>query len=149
PKLRRSVMADLGSVIFDLGVAGLSYLANSLWLLGYPDQALTWNRAALTLAQETAHPVTTVIVWCYNTLLHQCLHEARTVQQQAEALITLCNEQGFLELSTWGIVPHGWVLAMQGQEEDGIKQIQQGLAIARTTGGELLRPYFLALLAEA
>ena len=38
---------------------------------------------------------------------------------------------------------------MQGQEEGGLKQIPQGLAAARATGTELVRPYSLALLAEA
>ena len=42
----------------------------------------------------------------------------------------------------------GWALAVQGQEE-GIAQIRQGLAALRATGGEVSRPYFLALLAEA
>jgi predicted ATPase len=38
---------------------------------------------------------------------------------------------------------------MQGQEEEGIQQIQQGMAAARAIGTELNRPYDLALLAEA
>ena len=38
---------------------------------------------------------------------------------------------------------------MQGQEEEGIQQIQQGLAALRAKGMELRRPYHLALLAEA
>ena len=33
-----------------------SYAAMALWLLGYPDQALESSQAALTLAQELAHP---------------------------------------------------------------------------------------------
>src|SRR5262249_28302519 len=118
-------------------------------VLGYPDQALTRSRAGLTLAQEIAHPYTTAFAWILDIRLQQFLHEARTVQQQAEALSVLCNEQGFSAHSTWGIVPHGWALAMQGRAEEGIKQIQQGMAALRATGAELLRPYHLALLAEA
>jgi predicted ATPase len=41
------------------------------------------------------------------------------------------------------------VLAEQGWEDEGIAQIQQGIAAFRATGAELYRPYFLALLAEA
>jgi len=40
-------------------------------------------------------------------------------------------------------------LAQQGQGEEGIAQIRQGLAVYRGTGSEIMRPYFLALLAEA
>jgi predicted ATPase len=41
------------------------------------------------------------------------------------------------------------VLAQQGQAQEGITQINQGLSAWRATGAELLRPYGLALLAEA
>src|SRR4029453_10792262 len=44
---------------------------------------------------------------------------------------------------------HGWALAQQGQAQEGIAQIHQGLTAWRATGAELGRPGFLALLAEA
>ena len=40
----------------DPGVACRSYAAVTLWLLGYPDQALQRSHEALTLAHEVAHP---------------------------------------------------------------------------------------------
>ena len=40
-------------------------------------------------------------------------------------------------------------MAEQGRNEEGIAQIQEGLAASRATGLELWRPYFLCLLAEA
>src|SRR5207245_4285967 len=43
----------------------------------------------------------------------------------------------------------GWALAQQGQAQDGIAQIEQGLSAFRATGAEIERSYFLALLAEA
>jgi predicted ATPase len=43
----------------------------------------------------------------------------------------------------------GWVLAHQGQVQEGIEQITQGLRAYRATEAEQARPYFLALLAEA
>jgi len=43
----------------------------------------------------------------------------------------------------------GWALAQQGQAQEGIEQINQGLRAIRATGAELWRPYWLALLAEA
>jgi predicted ATPase len=47
-----------------------------------------------------------------------------------------------------GTILRGWALAAQGQREEGIAQIRQGLVAFRTTGGELNRTYYLALLAE-
>jgi predicted ATPase len=43
----------------------------------------------------------------------------------------------------------GWSLAEQGQAEEGIAQIQQGLAACRTTGAGMWRPWFLTILATA
>src|SRR5207253_8942596 len=83
PGQRRAAIARGG---LDFGVFSLPYLASILWVLGYPDQALTRSREALTLAQEIAHPSTTAAVWVNDTRLHQFLHDARTVQQQAEAV---------------------------------------------------------------
>ncbi|MBI3799464.1 MAG: AAA family ATPase, partial [Deltaproteobacteria bacterium] len=144
PQQRRSSIAHYGG---DLGGASFCTLANALWLLGYPDQARKWSREALTLIQGINHPYTMVVVWAVTTFLYQFLREAQTVQQQAEAMIALSNEQGFSTTAA-GAVRRGWALAEEGQEEEGIKQMQQGMAAVRATGMELSRPYFLALLAE-
>src|SRR5262249_20132602 len=50
---------------------------------------------------------------------------------------------------TFGSMLYGWALAQQGQAQAGIEQIHQGLTAYRATGSGMLRPYFLALLAEA
>jgi predicted ATPase len=42
----------------------------------------------------------------------------------------------------------GWVLAAQGQADDGIAEMQEGLAAFRATGAGDDLPYWLALLAE-
>jgi predicted ATPase len=48
-----------------------------------------------------------------------------------------------------GTILHGWALAKQGHNDEGILQLRQGIAELRAMGQELGRPYFLALLAEA
>ena len=64
-------------------------------------------------------------------------------------MIALSTEQGFPFWLATGTILRGWALAEQGQEEEGIAQMRQGLDAWRATGAELCRPYFLALLAEA
>ena len=46
-------------------------------------------------------------------------------------------------------IRQGWALAVQGQIEEGISQIRQGLDALRATGTEVWRPRWLALLVEA
>jgi predicted ATPase len=61
----------------------------------------------------------------------------------------VAKEQGFLYWLAVGSHMHGWALAHQGQGKDGVEQMTQGLSALRATGAESIRPYFLALLAEA
>jgi predicted ATPase len=54
----------------DVGVWCRSYLAWPLWQLGYPDQALTRNNEAITLAQELSHPFSLAAALDYAAMLH-------------------------------------------------------------------------------
>ncbi len=63
--------------------------------------------------------------------------------------LTLTNEHGFPEWSAQGTILRGWALAEQGQGEEGVAQMRQGLAAYQATGSELARAQYLALLAEA
>jgi len=132
-----------------MGALSLVALANFLWLLGYPDQARKRSREALTLVQEVTHPWSTAVVWMFNLGLPLFLHEIQNVQQRAEALTVLANEQGFSLPLAEATMLRGWALVMQGYDQEGIGQICEGITILKTIGIELRRPYSLALLTEA
>jgi predicted ATPase len=133
----------------DVGVGCRRYEAWALWILGYPDQAVTKSREALTLAQELAHPLSRGFALWWSAVVQQYCRRGPAAQERAEAAITLSAEQGFTQILAHGTILRGWALAEQGQEEEGIQQIHQGMAAARATGTESYRPYHLALLAEA
>src|SRR5713101_8064949 len=59
------------------------------------------------------------------------------------------TEPGFAQYLALGMIMRGWALAVQGQGEEGIAQIHQGLAAFRAAGAEISRSRDLALLAEA
>jgi predicted ATPase len=82
-------------------------------------------------------------------VVHQLRREGQLTQTRAEAVIALSSEQEFALFFAVGTVLRGWALAEQGQAEEGIAHIRQGLAAYRVTGAELGQPYILALLAEA
>src|SRR5207302_11444900 len=85
----------------------------------------------------------------FAAFFHQFRREVRATQELAEAAISLAKEQGFPPWMATCSLLHGWALAQQGQAQEGIEQIHQGLTAWRATGAEEGRPYFLALLAEA
>jgi tetratricopeptide (TPR) repeat protein len=133
---------------YDLGMDALAHGAWVLWYLGYPDQARKRNYEALTLAQELSHPFSlTHALWC-GVWLHQLLREEQAVQERAEAMITLATEHGFAWEVMWGTIHRVWVLVEQGQGEEGIEQMRQGLAALRAAGTEWARGS-IAWLAEA
>jgi predicted ATPase len=132
----------------DAGVICQSYAAWTLWYLGAPDQGLTWSQDAVRLAQGMAHPYSLSFALRGATMFHQLRREVRATQEHAEALISLTTEQDFPHWITQGAILRGWALVHQGQAKEGIEQMHQGLGAHRATGAEIVRPYFLALLAE-
>src|SRR5207245_242583 len=130
------------------GIFGLIYAALVLWHLGYPDQALQKSKAARTLAQELSHPYNLAAAQVYAALLHQLRRERPLTQEWAEAGITLAREHGFPQWVWQGTILQGWALTEQGQVEEGITQLRQGLATWQAAGAGLNQSYYLSLLAE-
>jgi predicted ATPase len=133
----------------DPGVACRSYAAVTLWLLGYPDQALQRSHEALTLAQEVAHPFSLAYARFFAALLHFFRREAPLVQARGEAVTTLAAEHGFAHWWALGTMLQGWARATQGQGEEGMARLRQGLGSWQATGARGAGPYYLAWLAEA
>ena len=130
-------------------VPSLAYTAFTLWMLGYPDQALTRIHEMLSLAQGLSHAYSLARALHYATSLYQLQREARATQEQAEASLALSTDQG---LAQWvGVVTfqRGWALAAQGQPEEGLAQMHQGLAAKQAAGIVIRLPVYLAWLAEA
>jgi predicted ATPase len=132
----------------DPGVSCLSWAALVLELLGYPDQALKRMHEALSLAQELSHPHSLVFALFYAAWVHLLRREERAARERIESLIALADEQGFSYWVKYAAVLRGWALAKQGQEEDGITQMHQGLAVRRATGAKSAEQVFLAKLAD-
>ncbi len=130
-------------------VVGLSFAGLVLWHLGYPAQALQKNKAACTLAQELSHPFSLAAARVFAALLHQRHRDRALTQEWAEAGITLASEQGFPVWLGQGAILQGWARAEQGQSEEGMSQIRQGLATCQAVGVGWCQSYNLALLAEA
>src|SRR5262249_56491867 len=132
----------------DPGVACLAYAGWTLWLLGYPEQALERANEALTLIQHLEHPYTQARGLYWTTLLHQWRREWQVVYERADTAITVATAQQIALVLALGPIMRGWALAMQGQGAEGLTQLRQGLGAYRATGAEFQRPHFLSLLAE-
>ena len=125
----------------DPRVACRSVVAWSLWFLGYPDQALKSIQEALTLARELSHPFSLGFALVHAGVIHQLRREGQLAQERAEAAMALASEQGFPFWLAAGTYERGWALAEQGQEEEGIAQMRQGLDAFQAMGIQIERPY--------
>jgi predicted ATPase len=132
----------------DPGVGCRQFAALTLWLLGYPAQALVRLHEALALAHALAHPYSLAWVWICAAVVSQLRRDIPAVHAHAEAAVALSTEHGFPHWAAMGTVLWGWALAMQGQGEEGIAQVRQGIATLQATGAVLQVSYLCTLIAE-
>src|SRR5262249_7580568 len=142
---RRALVVRMGP---DPGVCCRVYDAWTLWLLGYPHQARTRVHDGMALGQELAHPYTLAWAQCVAACVYQLCRDVSAAHEQAEAAVVLSTDLGFPIWAAWGMCLRGWALAMQGQREEGMAQVLQGIAAWQATGAALAVPYFSTLLAE-
>jgi class 3 adenylate cyclase/predicted ATPase/ribosomal protein L40E len=133
----------------DPGSSSLGFAALTLWVLGYPDQALCRSQKALALAQQLSHPFSLVFTLMVTTYLHQFRREAHAVLATTKKLLELAARHGFAQALATGTRYRGWALTVQGEREEGMALMRQGSDAFLATGAGVSRPYVLALLAEA
>jgi MalT-like TPR region len=102
-----------------------------LWALGYADQAQQLCQEAEALVQQENHMTNVVFVANATTLLAQYRRDTAATLAGANALMAAAAAQGFGRRAEYG---RGWALAMQGEAEAGLAQIQQGLTATQVVG---------------
>ena len=132
----------------DPGIRALNFLALTLWLQGYPDQALKRMQQGLALARKQAYGPTLAFALAYAAELHHLRREPSLTREYAEAVIELSTEHGLPFWLAWGTLFRGWALTECESVREGIAQMRKGLTADEATGSADQRSYFLALLGE-
>ena len=133
----------------DSKIVCFCHLSVVLWLLGYPDQSQRCNDEARVLAQELSHALSQSWPLLYTTMVQTLCRDQTEALTSAEALLTLCREQGLTYRLLQGRLLRGWGYVMLGQAEDDLGKMVQDIHAIVETGAEVYRPYYLALLAQA
>jgi predicted ATPase/DNA-binding SARP family transcriptional activator len=133
----------------DPGVACLSYLALTLWSMGFPDRALGRIEEAINLAREQGHPFSLALALDFAASFYVFCREEEPARKHAEEAINISEKHNFPLWRAMGMILLGWAFAKQGKAEMGIQHMSQGLDAWRATGASLGLPNFLGLLAEA
>ncbi len=140
---------DSFSYALNPGVAMPCFAAWSLWFSGFPDQSLQRIEEALTLARELSEPHGMAHATLFASVLYQLRRDTLMAQYYAEAVIDISREHGLALYGAMATIMQAWSASKYGGARAAVDQIREGLAALDATGTFLVRPHFLALLAEA
>jgi len=146
PDLQASSVYRYG---YDLGVTSLAYVSWNLWMMGALEQNQQKTGALLALGKTLQHPQNAGGSLLFTALLCLFRREAAVAQACAADAIALGEEHGSAFIHTLALVVHGCALLQLGEAERGVEEIERGLGTYEGPIGTVIRPYFLAVLAEA
>ncbi len=121
----------------DAKAAALSDRSLLFWSCGRIDQALEVSREAVEHARGLGHPMSLAFIMVNVAWLRLLRREPQACGQQAESVIAYATEQ---EVPFWiahALLLRGWALAERGDLEQGIADIEQGLASMAAMGTAL------------
>ena len=146
PQQHRSLAVLYG---VDPWVASRAYAGLALWLLGYADQAARTSEEATAHARELGHPLSVAFSLNLAALLFIARREPQAAEQRVDGLIALSSELGLPYWTAQSAVQQGWALIQRGRCGEGVAQVGTVLDAWRAEGRALLRPSYLAAMAEA
>jgi predicted ATPase len=85
----------------------------------------------------------------FSQWLHQFCHDVQRTRKTCERALAISTEHSFAFWIGWGRVLRGWTLAQQGQYEQAVTEIREGIVDWRAQGSELGCHYYYVLLAES
>ena len=133
----------------DPAVACLGLLGITLYLLGYPDQALIQSRNLRKLRRSMTHPASLALCHCH-LAKHACIrHDVEATFDHAEAAVRLGQLYGLPSWTALATALRGWALIELGQKAEGLAQLRDGTAAWQARGFTHFVPFFLGLRAEA
>jgi predicted ATPase len=133
----------------DRGGVCLSGMAWTLWILGYPEQAIMKSRDALTLAHELSHAYTLAFALHHDAVVRLSRREVSLAQKRIAAIIALAHEHSFAQWMAGGMFTSGWALVEQGAVEEGIVELKKAQAMWQAMGTDLAQTHIAVRLAEA
>jgi predicted ATPase/class 3 adenylate cyclase len=127
----------------DPRVASHTVSALVLWLLGFPDRARERADRAVEIAAELGRPFTLAYSTFHSGYLHLWRREPEPARDRAQAVVAVANE---FDLHIWraiGASLLGAANARLGLIDEGVAQIEQGMALYK---GISTPPVFWPLL---
>ena len=104
----------------------------------------------MAIADASSHPHTLVYTICHaRGMLDICRGRTEGMRSYAGMAVALSTEHGFPFWRAGGQIFEGWAATCEGQVDQGLEILEQGLCAWRSTGARLWLPIFLSLKAQA
>jgi class 3 adenylate cyclase/tetratricopeptide (TPR) repeat protein len=129
-------------------IASLSYLAWTLWPLGYLDQALAAANEAVLRAQRTGHvPLTACVLYIQGFLRTALAADIDSPRTHAADALAYCIEHRVTSYEHWARYCDGLAIARRGEPEKGLAVMQKAMDAAERINAAFLRPLHLGQIA--
>jgi tetratricopeptide (TPR) repeat protein len=121
--------------------------SRTLVLRGFPDSGLAAAREAVAQARALDHPQPLAFAMLFEIIVRLSRREPQEALTMFDQLATLCRAHGIAQELLWAAPLRGRALIELGETDAGFRELEEGIAVHRTTRSALLRPYYLVLLA--
>jgi len=132
----------------DPGVSFGAHQAMALQLLGHPERAAARMAECLAHARALDHPLSLAMAYNFAATMHQIWGDHDVVQELEDVRLEYSRKHDFELFLMLGEIYRGWLLACDGQADEGAELILHGLAVYQAIGAELGRPTFLGIFAS-
>jgi DNA-binding SARP family transcriptional activator len=134
----------------DLRPATTNHLALTLYLLGYPEQAVASAAKSVAVAEQMGDPMQIAVAVFFASLVERYLRAVDRVAGSAQRMITLDAQYGGIQTSrVSGHIVQGWVLAQLGRLDEGVTRMRNGIDEFKAANHTMFQTHRLAWLAEA
>jgi tetratricopeptide (TPR) repeat protein len=131
-------------------ITATSFLAWTLWLLGYPERATSTAEQALVRARGTGHvPLIAFVSFAQAFLATAFEVDRELAGTKAEDAIAYCFEHGITTFEHWARFCQGAILTRQGDPERAIEVMRASMEAALQNDAKLFLPRHLGHLAIA
>ena len=130
-------------------VTGLSSLSRTLWILGYPEQAVAASTQALARARNMGLAFTTVFALDGGALLGALGSDPQVAAGHANEAVAHSIEHNFADYEVRARFVQGVLLAQGGDPQHGIELMRNAIAAADSNSAQNRRTLYLGNIASA
>jgi predicted ATPase/DNA-binding winged helix-turn-helix (wHTH) protein len=133
---------------FDHRISALVFLARTLWLRGFSDQALRIAQKAIGEATSRGHPLSVCFSLAYASMLLLWIGDFPEASDLIEQLIVHARRYSIAPYLAFGAALKGELAVAREEPEAGLDLLRSALETLRAQEFNLLIPGFIGALAE-